>query len=940
MAPASRIDTTWRDELQCLTRVHDTVVGEQEGRDFLERVTEIRELTRSLRERYTTRDEKGLRRILRRLDIDELVAVARSFTLYFWLLNVCEERGAARSHWLREGGSLNALFRRLERERVPAETVLSVIGQLRAQVVLTAHPTETMRWSVRQSLGRVAALLERRLQVNARAGGKGQRDLAREADTRVEQELMAEVTSLWQTTIGRHRAPEPIDEVRYVIHVLETALADAVPEVTDRLADAYAQVYGEYPAGAAKTLSVGSWVGGDRDGNPFVTAEVTAEALRLYRLAILRHYRGQIPFLVRRLTQSTRRAPVSALLRASLERDLEKLPGLRERIAGHNPFELYRQKLNAIALRLEANIDENQRGQLPGECGGYREAEDLTEDLELVRQSLKENKGERLAGGQLRHFSEKTRVFGLHFVSVDVRQNQRRHSEARRELICPTKGPLETLPLDEQRRFLEELVLGEAPPSAPKGALSAETEEVLATLQGVREAIDRYGEETVHDLVISDTNDAVPVLELLVLARHARLVERREDSTLESDVDVVPLFESIDGLRGAPEAMARLYRSPAYRAQLEARGNRQQVMLGYSDSVKDGGYLAACAALDQVQCGLVEVAQEHGIKLSFFHGRGGTIARGGGPTHRAILAQPAGTVGGRLKITEQGEVVAEKYASVQSATHHLERILSATLEASLPEGTLGQARPVPATWRAAMELLASGSRRVFRSMVYERDDFADAFYALTPIEEITQMRIGSRPAKRVSTRAVDELRAIPWTFAWNQSRILLPSWYGAGSGFEHFIASESAGRDRALSRLRTMYRRWPFFRAVIDNLTQVLAKTDLHIAANYLESSRSRVPGASEVFHAIEQEFERTLRVVREIRGERELLANDPMLRETLDLRTPYLDPLSYLQVELLDRKRSGRSSEGQAGEVDPEAIDRAIELTINGISAGLRNTG
>jgi phosphoenolpyruvate carboxylase len=357
-------------------------------------------------------------------------------------------------------------------------------------------------------------------------------------------------------------------------------------------------------------------------------------------------------------------------------------------------------------------------------------------------------------------------------------------------------------------------------------------------------------------------------------------------------------------------------------------------MLGYSDSMKDGGYLAACAALEEVQGSLAAQAHEAGIRLEFFHGRGGTIARGGGPTHRAILAQPPGTVSGRIKLTEQGEVIASKYGTLSSATYHLEQILAATLEASLASVRPDAGKPPLQAWRDALLELAEGSRETYRELVYDMPEFVNVFYAMTPVQEISELNLGSRPAKRSDTRAIQKLRAIPWTFSWNQARILLPSWYGAGSGFSKYCEGYPGGRDKALSRLRVMYRRWPYFRSVIDNLEQVLAKTDLHIGARYAELARE-IPGASEVFLRIEKEFQRTLRAVRDVSGERVLLARDPQLSESLDRRAPYLDMLSYLQVELLERKKTPPRTKAER-----EQLDRAVHLTINGIAAGLRNTG
>ncbi len=443
----------------------------------------------------------------------------------------------------------------------------------------------------------------------------------------------------------------------------------------------------------------------------------------------------------------------------------------------------------------------------------------------------------------------------------------------------------------------------------------------------LREAQRYYDADAARDVVISNTHSHRDVLEVLVLARQAGLLRRRHGAVgFESDIDVVPLFETVAGLAGAPDAMERLYNSPAYQEQLRARGRRQQIMLGYSDSTKDGGYFAANFALWRAQVALSEQADRHGVELEFFHGRGGTISRGGGPTHRAILAQPVGTVRGRIKITEQGEVIASKYGSVPSAVHHLERLVTATLEATVAHPLANRAaRPA---WVAAMAELSDASRRGYRELVYETPGFVAFFEAVTPIEEIAQLRLGSRPARR-GGGSIGDLRAIPWNFAWNQNRMLLSSWFGAGTGLAAALA-----RRGGRGRLRAMYRGWPFFRTVIDNLQQVLAKVDLRIGASYAELAE-QVPGASDMIARVHEEFRATQRGVLAVVGARKLLADDQALGRSIERRSPYVDVLSYLQLELLDRKRQGRVRPRER-----ERVEAAIQLTISGIAAGLRNTG
>jgi phosphoenolpyruvate carboxylase len=920
LAAMERLSTaqqTMKEEFEFLLEAHDRVLREQESPETHDAIQKTRDLAHRLRHRYSSADERKLTAKLRAMSVPELLEMARAFTLIFWLLNVAEGRHAERRQGPADKTSFHALFRRLHRAGIDSNTIVRTVARLRATVVLTAHPTEAQRWSIRETLERIDRRLDERL--------VGDGPAARGA----EEEILAEITGLWLSTPVRTRKPTPLDEVRYAIHILREVLVHAVPRTTDRLLAGFREVYNADPAidspgleqAAHRSLRVGSWMGGDRDGNPFVTAETTRKARSAYRAAIFEHYADRIQPLIERLTVSEERTPISKALSKSIGRDLREIDGLARRFEGHNESERYRLKLNAVAMRIEFNRQEEIAGLESGTFGGYADEPALRKDLQLIVDSLKAHRAERLVSGPLEGLIEDLDVFGFDFVSLDIRQNQSKHRQARSELMSSSEHPLEDQPLSEQQKLLENILSSDTTGPIRTSRLSAESREVIDTL------------EFVASLPCPPAENALPVLELLVLCKQVGLVGHA-DGRFESDVNIVPLFESIQSLRGAATSMQRLYSSPIYQKQLKARGMHQQIMLGYSDSMKDGGYLAACAALEEVQGRLAAQAREAGVHLEFFHGRGGTIARGGGPTHRAILAQPPGTVSGRIKLTEQGEVIASKYGTLSSATHHLEQILAATLEASLASARPDSVRPPPKAWREALRALAEGSRATYRELVYEMPEFVDVFYAMTPVREISELNLGSRPAKRSDTRAIGKLRAIPWTFSWNQARILLPSWYGAGSGFSKYCEAHPGGRDKALSRLRTMYRRWPYFRSVIDNLEQVLAKTDLHIAARYAELARE-VPGASEVFLQIEKEFQRTLRAVRDVSGERVLLSRDPALRESLDRRAPYLDMLSYLQVELLERKKMPPRRK-----TERDQLDRAIHLTINGIAAGLRNTG
>ncbi len=906
-------DRRLRADVRRVGEVLGQVIREQEGKPLYALVERVRHAAISLRHGAEPGDERKVRRLLAHLDLDEIVAVARAFTIFFQLVNVCEQLHTAHDHGAKAVGSAFDGMRRMRQRGVRADTVEAALAALRTTVVLTAHPTEATRWSVHEALARIETLLVQ---------GAGDDQPA------FDEALAREVTTLWQTQLQRTRAPTPIDEVHQAIHTLENVLFDAVPAVHQRLTQAFEAVYGRALGAPARPVRLGSWVGGDRDGNPNVTPWVTADALRLYkRGALAAYWRGLQP-VVKEMTASDLVVPVSAELRESLARDLFEVPRIDKRIAGREVHEVYRRKLNAMVVRLEISLEENDARELPGARGGYQDAAAFVADLDLVDASLRMHRGARIAGGRLAALREQAASQGFRLASLDVREHQARHREAVDALLRPASGALSELPEAEQVRFLEDLFFAKVPASRDEKALPPTARETLATLQLLRDAQRFFDRDAVRDVVISNTHRHSDVLEVLVLARQAGLVRRRHGAVgFESDLDVVPLFETVGALAGAQDSMERLYTSPAYQEQLRARDRRQQIMLGYSDSTKDGGYFAANFALWRAQVALTAQADRHGIEVEFFHGRGGTISRGGGPTHRAILAQPVGTVRGRIKITEQGEVIASKYGSVPSAVHHLERLVTATLEATVAHPLANRsARP---SWVEAMTELAEESRRAYRALVYETPGFVEVFHAVTPIEEIAQFRIGSRPSRRVGGGSIADLRAIPWNFAWNQNRILLSSWFGAGTGLEAALARRG-GRNR----LQAMYRGWPFFRTVIDNLQQVLAKVDLRIGASYAELAKE-LPGADEVVNARHRGIPRhTARRTRG-RGCAQAARAEPELGRSIDRRSPYVDVLSYLQLELLGRKREGRVAPRER-----ERVDAAIQLTISGIAAGLRNTG
>ncbi|MDA1258840.1 MAG: phosphoenolpyruvate carboxylase, partial [Chloroflexi bacterium] len=731
----------------------------------------------------------------------------------------------------------------------------------------------------------------------------------------------------------------PIDEARNVIYYLEGLFEGVVPDVIEALEDGLMQV-GVEPGKITTPLRFGSWVGGDRDGNRFVTAKVTTEVLRLQNQRALRLLRDAIGGLARELSQSTHIVGVSDALLASLERDRELLPSVYEQFRRLNADEPYRMKcaymyervLNALAV---ARRDEPFTGPV------YNSTAELVADLRLMSDSMKANRGGHVAAGRLSRLIRAASVFGLTLAALDIREDSSVTGAAVGELIdlvdTPAKGEqgsreardpaagsgFSGLPKSERIERLVTELEGTRMLGMPTASYSPETREVLDVFEVVRGAQDRYGGESVDTWIVSMTNDVDDLLAPLVLAREAGLIDVRSDLVR---IDVVPLFETIEALRAAADVMDRYWSIPAIRRLLELRGGVAEVMVGYSDSNKDGGITTSLWELYRAQRGLRDVAERHGLALRLFHGRGGTTGRGGGPTRDAILSQPARTVDGRIKITEQGEVIADNYGTPELARRHLEMMTAAVTEASLLHTEPRHDAATLTRWFEAMEHLSAVAFRKYRSLV-ESDGLVEYFLAATPVEELAEMNIGSRPARRAGAiSGIGNLRAIPWVFGWTQTRQIVPGWYGVGAALEE---ARSCGMADLLDE---MFREWSFFRTFISNVEMTLAKTDMEIASLYVSEL---VPQEYRgIFDDIRAEHERALEGVLTVTRQDQLLDAFPVLQRTLAVREAYIAPLSYLQVSLLERSRRQKDDER-----DP-LLRRALLLSINGIAAGLKNTG
>ncbi|MCS7251427.1 MAG: phosphoenolpyruvate carboxylase [Anaerolineae bacterium] len=901
----------WRD-IRLLGDLLGEVIREQAGPEGFELEEQVRRLARA-RRTDDKEAEQALRELLERLTTPELKVIARAFTIFFDLANLAEDRHRVRvlrareqaAHSQPRSESIADAFHRIRSAGIPPAAVRTLLESLSIEPVFTAHPTEAKRRTVRGILGRIRAILS---EIDAPDR------LPREQEELLRR-LRAELTALWQTDLVRVHRPSVMDEVENGLSFFVRTLWSLTPRLYRDVREALRATYPEIGEALPIFLRFGSWIGGDRDGNPRVTPEVTAQTLQRHRQVALSLHLQQARDLFIALGISTRQASVSSALVQALTEAEARWTALKEHLARISPYEVYRRWTMMIAWRLEQTQRWDPMAGPPPE-GAYRSARELVEDLERMRKSLREGRGERIADGLLWDWWVQAQVFGFHLARLDVRQEARRHTEAVAELLRST-GIANYMALSEEEQIA--LLIETLPRAAAltqQETLSPETAETLAVFRLIYQAAQAYGSEALGPYLISMARSSADVLAVLWLMAAANSL-----SSPPAFFQVAPLFETIATLREAPQILDRMLSIPLYREHLSRQGNHQVVMVGYSDSTKDGGYLAAVWALHRAQAEMIKVARAHGVTMTFFHGRGGALGRGGGPAARSILGLPPNAVGGRLRMTEQGEVLAERYDDPHIAYRHLEQVLWATLLIS----ALPASEP-EAAWVEAMERMSEAAYRAYRELL-ETPGFLIYFEHATPIDGVEELPIASRPARRRPQRRLEDLRAIPWVFSWTQSRHLLPGWFGLGTGVETFTQAEGAA---GWLLLEEMAQRWPFFQVVIADAALALAKTDLGIARAYAEL----VPDESireAIWHRIEAEYRRTRRAILRITGLPDLLEDIPWLKRSIQMRNPYVDPLNFIQILLLRRWRER-----------PEARDlrEALWLTIQGVAAGLRNTG
>ncbi len=906
-----RDDRDLRADIRRLGNQLGEALVRQQGRELLDQVEDIRALTKRIREEGDPLAADELTERLAKLDLDGTIQLVRAFTTYFYLANVAEQTHRVDELAARvpeEAGWLQAAVDRIIAKGADPEQVHAAVRRLDVRPVFTAHPTEAARRSVLTKLRTIAELLEERLD-------RGLLDQAR-----IDRRLEEIIDQIWQTDELRRSRPEPVDEARSVIFYFDQLFQEVVPDLIDELDHQLIRLGVQLPLDA-RPVRFGTWVGGDRDGNPSVTPEVTMDVLELQHLHGLRNLIEMVAELASELSVSSRIRPVSPELEAALGLDRLLLPTVVERFGRINAEEPYRLKCAFIHQRLintRTRIVEGSR-HVPGR--DYSTSGELIDELLIMHRSLMENRGQVIADGSLRRLIRNVAAFGFQLAVMDIREHAARHHRALEELFGLVGVDYDDLDRPTRATVLTEELRSRRPLSSPTTTLDEENRRTLEVMVAARSALDRFGPEAIESYIVSMTRGVDDVLAAVVLAREAGLVDVHAPL---ARIGFVPLLETIDELRGAGAILDDLLGVPEYRVLLQARGGLQEVMLGYSDSNKLGGITTSQWEIYKAQRALRDVARRHRVGLRLFHGRGGTVGRGGGPTHEAILAQPFGTVDGSIKVTEQGEVVSDKYGLSGLAARNLELAVASVLEASILHVHPRQDAALLARWDEAMEAVSEGAFAAYRRLV-ETEGLVEYFQDSTPVEELAALNIGSRPSRRPGGAAgLSDLRAIPWVFGWTQSRQIVPGWFGVGSGL---AAARAAGFS---STLDEMHRDWSFFRTFVSNIEMTLTKTDLDIARRYVQQLVD--PILHPIFGTIQGEYQSTRIEVLRLTGTTELLDRHPLLQRTLSVRNRYLDPLNYLQVALLDRSRSM--------EDDDPLLQRALLLTVNGIAAGLRNTG
>jgi phosphoenolpyruvate carboxylase len=926
------------DDIRLLGRLLGDVIREQDGVAAYELIEQVRKLSVAFRRDADHEADKALKKLLKGLSGDQTVSVIRAFTYFSHLANLAEDRHHIRRRAVHERagdtqeGSIEVALARLRWAGIAPKTIAQTLAHSFVSPVLTAHPTEVQRKSILDAERDIAQLLTARDEIKAIAWAIHATSPAKAAKDALsprelannEAQLRARVMQLWQTRLLRFSKLTVNDEIENALSYYEATFLREIPKLYANLE----RELGSHPVHSF--LRMGQWIGGDRDGNPNVSADTLNYALSRQAEVALRHYLTEVHFLGSELSLSAMLVDVSPEMRALAESS----PDTSE----HRKDEPYRRALTGMYARLAATLKKLTGGDAARHAlvpqNPYARAEEFLADLRTIEASLRTHHGQALVAQRLHPLIRAVEVFGFHLATLDLRQSSDKHEAVVAELLAVARLESDYAGLDEaQKRALLMGLLNDSRSLRVFGASYTELAQTeMAIFEAARVARSRFGVEAIRHYIISHTETVSDLLEVLVLQKEVGLMTHTLDGPATNDLIVVPLFETIEDLRNAAPIMRDFYALPGIAQLVQRSGAEQDIMLGYSDSNKDGGIFTSNWELYRAEIALVELFDElvnsHNITLRMFHGRGGTVGRGGGPSYQAILAQPPGTVRGQIRLTEQGEVIGSKYANPEIGRRNLETLVAATLEATLLQPT----KQASAAFLKAAAALSVSSMAAYRALVYDTPGFTEYFFSSTPIREIAELNIGSRPASRKASQKIEDLRAIPWGFSWGQCRLTLPGWYGFGSAVDEWLAQgvTPASRKESLALLQTMYRQWPFFRTLLSNMDMVLAKSDLALASRYAElmgDTRLR----KKIFAAIEAEWKSTAQALAMITGDKQRLTGNAPLQRSIRHRFPYIDPLHHLQVELIRRYRAGQTD---------QRIQTGIHISINGIAAGLRNTG
>jgi phosphoenolpyruvate carboxylase len=911
-----------RRDIRFLGHILGEVLVHQGGNDLLDVVERIREMSKSLRAHYVIEIYDEFKKTISSLDPEIRHQVIRAFAIYFQLVNIAEQNHRIRrkrdyersSGESVQPGSIESIVQELKNTDVPYSEVQEILKAISLELVMTAHPTEAMR----------RAVLDINLRISDDMMKLDNPNLTYREREQLREKLLGEVLNLWQTDELRDRKPTVIDEVRNGLYYFDETLFDVLPEVYHELERCLNKYYPEDKWHVPSFLKFGSWIGGDRDGNPSVRANVTWETLGLHRQLALQKYEEILRESLAHMSFSKNIVNVSEVLIDSIQCDREAMGNVQD--VWRNEKEPYRIKTTYMIEKIHntgnAGVPAAQK---------YNSPEEFIQDLQVMEVSLRAHFADYVADKYIKKLIRQVELFGFHLAALDIRQHSKEHENAMTEILAKMgiTPDYSKLSEDEKISLLTNVLNDPRPITSTYLDYTEGTKECLDVYRTVGKAQKEFGRNCINSYLISMTQGASDMLEVVVFAKEAGLYRRESDGTVTSTVQSVPLFETIDDLHAAPGIMSTLLAIPAYRDSLDPETQMHEIMLGYSDSNKDGGVITANWELRMALQDITEAAKKFGVKLKFFHGRGGALGRGGMPLNRSILAQPVETLGGGIKITEQGEVLSSRYSLQGIAYRSLEQATFALITASKLSRS-PQRHPLEDKWENIMRGISEQAQTKYQDLIFRDEDFLTFFKESTPLPEIGELNIGSRPSKRKNSDKFEDLRAIPWVFSWTQTRYLLPAWYAAGTGLQSF----AQGNESNLAVLKEMYEDWSFFRTMIDNLQMALAKADLLIAKEYGSLVKESAI-AERIFNLIKDEYELTSSIILQITGQQEILDNVPVIQESIKLRNPYVDPLSYMQVELLTELRALRENNE-----DDAILLREVLLTINGIAAGLRNTG